>query len=225
MEKLKKFLMITSLCGVGIVAVMLISAVFGVNIFAGIPLRILLIIATIAVASGISINEIAVIKRKKILGYVGLGLLALSTSFAVVIFCSNILEIGGDFVKITGITAIFSIMFIMIISYYSKLGRKLLAMQIPTYICLAAIDVVLSLTIAGVAVFELPGVPHIFTILCIVVVALLISLTVISAKMKSSEPIENVKKDMIWVSAEEFKNLKEENEKLKAELEKFANEQ
>ena len=115
MEKLKKILMITSLCGVGIAAVMLILQVFGVKIFAGVPLRILLIVATIAVASGISINEIAVIKRKKILGFVGLGLLALSALFAIIIFCSSILTNGGVFVKITGITAISSIMFIIII--------------------------------------------------------------------------------------------------------------
>ena len=225
MEKLKKTLLILSLSGVGIAAVMLILAVFGVNIFVGIPLRILLIISTVAVASGISINEIAVIKRKKFLGFIGLGLLALSTAFAIVIFCSNILEVGGVFVKITSITAIFSVMFIMIISYYSKLGKHVLAAQIPAYICLAAIDFVLSLTIAGVSVFKLPGIPHIFAILCIVAVALLISLAVVSSKMKSSEPVEKVRKNMIWVSAEEYKNLKEENEKLKAELAELKSEE
>ena len=223
MEKLKKILMIISLSGVGVAALMLILAVFGVNILKGVTLRILLIDATIAVAAGISINEIAVIKRKKVLGYVGLALLSLSALFAIIIFSTNLFVNGGFFNKLTEIFAITSVMFIIIISLYSKLVKSFVAMQIPTYACLVAIDIILALLILGVKVFKVPGIPHIFAILCIVAVALLISLSVISAKMKSSEPVEKVKKDMILVPTEEYNNLKAENERLKAEIEELKN--
>jgi hypothetical protein len=221
MEKLKKILMIISLSGVGIAAVMLILQVLGVNIFNGFMLRVLLVVATIAVASGISISEIAVIKRKRILGYVGLGLLSLSTLFALIIFCSNILITDSIFNRITGITAITSVLFIIIISLYSKLGKSYIAMQIPTYISLVAIDIILSLLIAGVNVFKVGGMLSIFIILCIIAGALLIATSVISSKIKSSEVAPKVKNDMVLVPREEYENLKKENDSLKAELEKL----
>ena len=225
MEKLKKILMIISLSGVGVAALMLILAVFGVKMFQGVPLRILLIVSTLALASGISINEIAVIRRKKILGYVGLGLLALSTLFAIIIFCSNILVTDNIFNRITGIIAVTSLLFIFIISIYSKVGKSVIALQIPTYVSLVGVDVFLSLIIMGIDVFSLGGMIHIFIILCILSVALSISLSVVSAKMKSTREheaeIENNK--FVKIPKEEYENLLKENEMLKKELEELKN--
>lgn len=73
MEKTKKILMITSLSCLAISCLMLILAVFGVPVFSGVPLRILLVISTLAIACGLAIGEISVIKRNKILGMLVLG--------------------------------------------------------------------------------------------------------------------------------------------------------
>lgn len=220
MDKLRKILMITSLIGIGIVAVMLILQVLGVNMFQNVPLRIMLIVATLAVASGIAISEVSVIKRKKILGYVGLGLLALSVIFALIIFCTEILVTDSVFNRITGITALNSVVFIIFISLYTRLGKSFFAMQIPTYISLIAIDIILSLTIAGVNVLGLPGMTSVFIIICIVAVALLIATAVVSAKIKNTEQ-PNTKVEMVTITKNEYENLKKENAELKAKLEEL----
>ena len=224
LEKIKKILLITSISAVGVSALMLILQVLGVPIFQGVWLRILLVVATLGISSGISINEIAVIKRKKILGFVSLGLLALSVLFAIIIFCSNILTVGGIFVRITGITALVSILFILIVSLYSKMGGYLLGLQIPAYACFVAVDLILVLLVAGLEVFSLPGMVSIFIILCIISVAMIITLSVISSKRNTSPEVLKEKDEAyITITKEEYEKLKAENEDLKAKLARFEN--
>lgn len=103
MEKAKKILMIISLSALAVACIMLILAVFKVPVFQGVPLRLLLIFSTIAVACGMSITELSVIKRKKVLGYVAIALLGLSTLLAMIIFCSNLLTQYSVFNIITSI--------------------------------------------------------------------------------------------------------------------------
>lgn len=222
MEKTKKTLMIVSLSTLAICCIMLISAVFGVKIFDGVPLRLLLIFATICVATSISINELAVISRKKVLGYVGVALLALSVLMAFVIFCSNLLVTENVFNRITGIVSVLSVTFIVIISIYSKLGKSLLGLQIPTYVAFGALAILLSLLIGGLDLFSAKGMTEIFVIICIVCFGLLVASTIISAK-KNSGNIDNAnsKAKTITISLQEYESLKEENKMLKEELEKL----
>lgn len=222
MEKTKKALMIVSLSTLLICCIMLILAVFGVEIFDGVPLRLLLIFATICVATGISINELAVINRKKVLGFVGIGLLALSVLMAFVIFCSNLLVTENVFNRITGIVSVLSVTFIIIISIYSKLGKSLLGLQIPTYVAFGALAILLSLLIGGLHLFDIKGMLEVFIVLCIVCFGLLIASTIISAKKKSSDVgTVNSKAKTITISLQEYESLKEENKALKEELEKL----
>lgn len=222
MEKTKKTLMIVSLSTLAICCIMLILAVFGVKIFDGVPLRLLLIFATICVATGISINELAVISRKKVLGYVGVALLALSVLMAFVIFCSNLLVTENVFNRITGIVSVLSVTFIVIISIYSKLSKSLLGLQIPTYVAFGALAILLSLLIGGLDLFSAKGMTEIFVIICIVCFGLLVASTIISAK-KNSGNIGNAnsKAKTITISLQEYESLKEENKMLKEELEKL----
>lgn len=222
MEKTKKALMIVSLSTLLICCIMLILAVFGVGIFDGVPLRLLLIFATICVATGISINELAVINRKKVLGFVGIGLLALSVLMAFVIFCSKLLVTENVFNRITGIVSVLSVTFIIIISIYSKLGKSLLGLQIPTYVAFGALAILLSLLIGGLHLFDIKGMLEVFIVLCIVCFGLLIASTIISAKKKSSNSdAVNSKAKTITISLQEYESLKEENKALKEELEKL----
>lgn len=222
MEKTKKALMIVSLSALLICCIMLILAVFGVEIFDGVPLRLLLIFATICVATGISINELAVINRKKVLGFIGIGLLALSVLMAFVIFCSNLLVTENVFNRITGIVSVLSVTFIIIISIYSKLEKSLLGLQIPTYVAFGALAILLSLLIGGLHLFDIKGMLEVFIVLGIVCFGLLIASTIISAKKKSSNSdAVNSKAKTITISLQEYENLKEENKALKEELEKL----
>lgn len=224
MEKTKKILMITSLSALGISCLMLILAVFKLPIFEGVLLRILLIFSTLAVSCGISINELSIIKRKKILGYVGLSFLALSVLFALIIFCSPLLFQDNFFNRLTGIISISSILFIAIISIYSKLEKSLLGLQIPTYISLIALDILLSLLIGGIEIFNINGMLQIFIVLIIICVGLLIASSVVAAKKKGSE-IEHKKPvgEFVTITKVEYDNLINENNMLKNELEQLKN--
>lgn len=224
LEKVKKILLITSISAVGASALLLILQVLGVPIFQGVMLRILLIVATIGATSGIALNEIAVIKRKKILGYVSLGLLGLSTAFAIVIFCSNILTTGGVFPKITGVTALVSILFIIIVSLYSKMENHLIGLQIPAYVSLSLVDATLVLLVVGINVFAVKGLLEAFIIMCIVSVALIITVSVISAKRNASPEVQKAKNDeYVTISKKEYENLIAENKELKEKLDRFEN--
>lgn len=224
MEKTKKILMITSLSALGISCLMLIIGVFQHAIFEGVPLRFLLIFSTIAVSCGISISEVSIIKRKKILGYVGLSVLALSVLFALIIFCSPLLFKDNFFNRLTGIVSISSVLFIAIISIYSKLGKSLLGLQIPTYISLILLDIFVSLLIGGVQIFEISGMLQVFIVLIIVCFGLLIASSVVSSKKKNSvESGAKIKNNLITISKVEYENLLNENKILKQQIEELKN--
>ncbi len=217
MEKAKKILMIISLSALAVACIMLILAVFKVPVFQGVPLRLLLIFSTIAVACGMSITELSVIKRKKVLGYVAIALLGLSTLLAMIIFCSNLLTQYSVFNIITSIVALSSVLFAVIISLYSKLGKTMIGLQVPTYVCLSVLDVMLSLLIAGVQLFEVAGMLQVFIVLIIVSVGLLIASAVISAKRKDAGQSNNFAVEIVKLSKAEYDSLLKENQTLKAE--------
>lgn len=219
MEKAKKVLMITSLSTLAVACVMLILAVFGVQIFQGVPLRLLLIFATISVSSGIAISELGVINRKKTLGLVGISLLGLSVVLALIVFCTNLLVTESVFNRITGIVSVCSITFIVIISIYSKLGKSLLAMQIPTYTAFGLFATMACVLIGGVDLFSIKGMLEIFIVLAIVCAGLLIASAVIGAKKKSSQNEVNSKTKMVSITLDEYQALKAEAQSLKAENE------
>lgn len=226
MENTKKILMISSLSCLAVSCLMLILAVFGVQVFDGILLRILLIVSTFAIACGLAIGELSVIQKNKILGYVSIGLLGVSVLFALIIFCSSILQNGGVFVKIAGTFSLLSILFIIIISNYIKLGKSMLGLQIPTYIVLILLDLFLILLVCGVSMFEIKGMLETFIILIILNVGLLIATSVIASKKRNSQDTPKVKgennieelKMQIEVLKNANEQLRKENEELKARL-------
>ena len=164
LNTLKKVLLIISLSAVGIACVMLILAIFKVKIFEGIPLRLLLIFCTLALGSAVSINEISIIKQKKVLGSVSLSFLLLSVLFALIIFCSPIFEEENFFNRLTGIFSLFSIFFMMIISLNTKLDKKYIVIQIICYVALCFVDGILSILIGGYDIFSVTSITEIFWI-------------------------------------------------------------
>ena len=221
MEKLKKVLTIVSLATLGVAIAMLIGAVFGLKVFKDpVLLKILLTAATISVTAGMAINETAVIKRKRVLGFVGLSLLLASATLAIIMFIFPKVYNNVDMQKATSIIAISSLLFVTVISYYSKLESSMLALQLVAYGVFLAFDVIVSLLICGVNVFLIGGMIQTFAVICIVAVGLMIALTVLSSKRKSSvfdkdEKEPKLADDKMIVSKAEYDALKEENEKLK----------
>ncbi len=223
-NKTKKVLMIISLSTLALSCLMLILAIFKVKIFEGVPLRILLISSAIAISCAVSITEINIIKQKKVLGLVSLSLLMLSVLFALIIFCSPLLNNANAFNRLTGILSIFSILFMIIISLNTKLEKKFFALQIITYIFVCVIDIMLSLLIAGVDLFNITAMTEIFWILIVVSVGLLITLSVLSSKKN----VENINKhndnnETITITKTEYDALLKENAELKEKIKKLTN--
>lgn len=216
MNKTKKSLMIVSLVTLAISCLMLILAVFKVKIFQGVTLRLLLIFATTSLSCAIAISELNVIKRKKILGLVGLGLLATSVLMTLVVFCSPLLFKYSAFNRITGIVAVLSVTFITIISINSKLEKTLLGLQIPTYVAVSILSVMICIIIGGFKLLEIKGMLELLIIDAIITVGLLIASSVIASKRKQ-EPGETKLSEVEILKAENEK-LRKENEELKSKL-------
>lgn len=218
MNKTKKSLMIVSLVTLAISCLMLILAVFKVDVFHGIALRFLLIFATTSLACAIAITEINIIERKRILGFIGLGLLALSVLMALVVFCSPLLFNYNVFNRITGIVAVLSVAFIAVLSIYSKLEKSLLGLQIPTYVALGVLALMISILIGGFNLLEIKGMLEVLIIDAIVTVGLLIASSVIASKRKDGDKPETKQESELEMLKTENLRLKQENEELKAKL-------
>lgn len=217
MDKTKKILMIISLSSLAAACLMLILAVFKLPIFEGIPLRFLLIFSMVCVSTAISIQEVSIIRKRKVLGYIGLGLLGISVLFALIIFCSNLLYNYNVFNRITGIVSVLSVTFIAIIYIYSKLDKSILGLQIPTYICLSLLSVLICVLIGGVALFDINGMLEVVIVLAIVCFGLLLASVIIAARKKDIPTTTS--EEMITITKTEYENLKRENEELKKQIE------
>ena len=218
MNKTKKSLMIVSLVTLAISCLMLILAVFKVDVFHGIALRFLLIFATTSLACAIAISEINIIERKRILGFIGLGLLTLSVLMALVVFCSPLLFNYNVFNRITGIVAVLSVAFIAVLSIYSKLEKSLLGLQIPTYVALGVLALMISILIGGFNLLEIKGMLEVLIIDAIVTVGILIASSVIASKRKDGNKPETKQESELEMLKTENLRLKQENEELKAKL-------
>lgn len=218
MNKTKKSLMIVSLVTLAISCLMLIFAVFKVDVFHGIALRFLLIFATTSLACAIAISEINIIERKRILGFIGLGLLTLSVLMALVVFCSPLLFNYNVFNRITGIVAVLSVAFIAVLSIYSKLEKSLLGLQIPTYVALGVLALMISIIIGGFNLLEIKGMLEVLIIDAIVTIGLLIASSVIASKRKDGNKPETKQESELEMLKTENLRLKQENEELKAKL-------
>lgn len=221
MKRAMKILTIVSLATMGSAVLMLILAIFGVKVFEGVGLKVLLSLATIAVASAFSINALNILKTQKIIPYVSLGLLGLCSIFGFIVYWTGFELV--TFNMITGVLAIATVFFCIIVSLINKNQRRFLALQIITYVVILFVDIILSLLVCGVAAFEiLPS--EIFWVACLVAFALLCTLAILGKK-KSGDSIDDkkyikVEKTTYEALKAKVEELEEENEELKKQLEK-----
>ena len=220
MIKIKKALLISSLVSLGITCLFFILGIFGLEVFKGVPFRFLLIFATLCVGCGFMVNELSVLKRNKLLAIISISCLTVSILFALIIFCSPLLDNNNAFNTITAIIALFSTFFMIVISLCTKLEKRILPLQIICYIVLFVLEILLSLLIGGYDLFKIDAMTEIFSVICVVAVGLLIALWILSSKKESQT---NSIDDKLYVKIlkTEYEALKAENQKLKTELEEL----
>ena len=218
MNKTRKVLTIIAVATMSISVLMLILAVFKVNIFNSIALNFLLSFATISVASAFAINALNILKRQKIIPCISLILLGISTLFGLINYWTNFSNLL--FARITAILAIATAFFCIIVSLNNKIQKKYLALQIVTYLIIVFINIVLSLLISGVNVFNMKGFAEIFFVACLVAFGLLCALAILGKKKDNLEEIGTVIKEKYNTQQllNRIKELEAENAELKEKL-------
>lgn len=223
MKIAKKVLLIASLACVAISCLLLILAIFGVKIFDGPLLRVLLSTATLAVGCGIGLSDLNVLERRKILGIVSLCLLGVSVLMAVLSFATPLFEVE-TYNRVLGVVALFSVLMCIIVALNTKLEKRFMPLQIVTYVVVGLVGLALILLICGISIFEINGLSQMFWVFVVVTVGLLIATTVVGAKKRGDDNSTKQKtKDHLEQLQIENQNLKQQIAELQKELEELKN--
>lgn len=205
LKKAKKILTIITIVSLCIPVFLLILAIFGVEVFKGVLLSILLTLATIAVASAFSINALNFFEKNKPVSVVSLSLLGTSTLLGSIIYWSGF-SMPHIYNQLVMFLAVATVFFCIIVSTHLKLEKRFLVLQIITYGLVIIIDILLTLLIFGVQIFEVNGMVQIFITMCLVAFALLCVNAVLGKK--SSETAEKTDKKFVKITVEEYEALK-----------------
>lgn len=187
-------------------ALMLIAALFGIFELEGTYISVLLSVVTLGVSAIFSINA-TLIKEKgyKIVSYVAYGLIAVSA-----ILFLLLTWVGGDIIfRLAIIIGVSSIFANIIMGNVVSLGKKYLVIQLIEYAMVLAIDIIIKLVAFGVDVFKEDIVFKLFVTGCIIAGVGMITLSVLSKKVGTTESGEVVDKDSVTISKKEYNALKE----------------
>ena len=223
MKLARKILLATTLISVFGAVGLLISAIFGINVFKGTLFNVLLSFATLAVAGAFSLNALNFMKKNRVIAFITFALLGTLTVIAFIIFWGNI-ELTGAFAKVVGILAMTTIFFNIIVSNYLKLGRNNFVIQVITYVLIGAIDIILTLEILEVNV--LLYIPRLFVVACLVCFALLVTLSILGKKVPEEARVESkpeAKEDgnIVKLKKEEYEAMLKKIGALEAEIERL----
>lgn len=226
MTKLRKGLTISSIVTLVVAVGMLIGAIFGLKVFEGTLLKILLTFSIFCVGSTLYLNAIDIYSKKRILSIVDMALLGVLIVLGLIIVWTGT-QLSSTFGRITAILSLATILFNIIISNYLKLGKSQKVLQIITYSLIIVLDILLTLVICGVKLFDYSWFWKVFAVLCLVTFILLVTLSILSKKVKPEQVINvthSVKEGYIEVEKTVYEALIAKVEKLENELEKLKNE-
>lgn len=212
---LKKLITITSLVCVGISAllgILLLIKLVPTNATIG---KIYLTLLTIFISGIFLLNAIDALNRKNVFGYITAVLICLSAVLFLVCIWGGI---TGFFLKLTVWFAMASILLDMIVSNVLALGNAYLFLQIPEYLLLSYIEIAIGLLISTGST-ALIDVWQVFAICIILFLALLITLNIL-VKSKRGKKTEEVKRDTVTISREEYEGLLNKIKELESKLNK-----
>ncbi len=214
-ERAQKVLTIVSIISVAVSVMMFIGLYFGLKLFSNkYLLAIFLSFIAMAVVCFFSNSALDMYSKKKCISIVSLALLGLSFIFGLINFWTYF-ELEGFFPKMSGVIAIASVLFVIIITTSTKLDNHYKGLQIITFGLTVILDIALTIVILGVDLFDNDTFVKIFYPLCFIVFALLCITNIISKR------INKIKKDFIQISLDEYNSLKERIRELENENKKL----
>lgn len=147
MEKARKILSILTIVFTGVLSLLLIMWLFGLDILGANKLKIYMTLGSLAVGGFFAINSLNMTIKNKPLGWVSFGLITGAVFLIILTFWLNI---QNDIVRNITITlGLISVLFNIIVSSGLDLGKTQLAIQIIVYIVVGALDVFATLLIFG----------------------------------------------------------------------------
>lgn len=219
LTKIQKTLVIASIVSVGLAMVMLIMAVFGVEVFKNKNLLALLLsLAVIAAGCFFANNALDMFETKKVLSIMCLVLLVISAILGFVHFWSHF-TLSEGFSRFTGIVVITSVLIVIIVTTYGALSKHFFALQLITYSLIGIIDIVLIITLLGADIFHGAFVT-IFVVVCICAFALLCTTNILGKRINKivEAGFIKVKKDEYDMLKQRVEELEKENEELRNKL-------
>lgn len=219
MKRTKNIFQALSIAGVCAVVIMLIMAIFGVQVFEGIGFKFLLSFATISLASALSLTATSNLEKHKTISLVALGLIGLCFVLAFIIYWAEI-KLASGFGRFVALLGLITILINLIVNLNLKLGKQKQGLQIVTYCLIIILDILLTIIICGKNLFEISGFWQIFAVLALVVFALLCTLSVMSKRVNGDTNLITTDTKSLLAQIDE---LKAENARLKAEIEKLKN--
>ena len=226
--KLKKILtLVTIVCLataglIGILFLINTTADFIGDNFSAFLVKFLLTLLVVFSAGLFLLNAVEAISRKSIFGFISAGLIAVSSIMFLVFiwFLWQKIDEGSTYLHLTWIVSAITILFNVIVSNVIGLGKKLLPLQIITYLTLFYIELAIVLLICGNnALFG-----DIWLIFAIVAIVWLLFTIILSIKKKSiaraavSEAIQAPADDTVTLSKAEYQALLDKIAELENQL-------
>ncbi len=193
----KKILTIITISGFCLSALMLILGVFGVEVFEGVLLDILITLACIGIGGFFAINSINVYDKNKALSITSLALIGVSILGILIV---SYFSIEGDlFGQLVFTIAMLSVLFNVIVSNVLQFGKKLLALQIVVYAVLLITIIFAVVAIFGVDLGELSK------LLIALIILSLVGVIVLSILKKKN--ITTIGDNYIKITKQEYEEL------------------
>ena len=226
MKTKRKILTTISLVSLIVSVLMLIGAIFGVPVFKGVLLKVLLTFATLAVGCAFATKALSIYRRNRVVSLISLSLIILSVVLALIVYWAGF-DMSVGFNKFLLILAMMTILFNIIVSLIIKLDRRYVALQVITYGLVLVIDIVITLQILNVDIFAIKHFWKFFLAICLVAFGLLCTTSILGRKYDGGEKESKEKQSFVKISQSEYddmkakiKALEEENNTLKQQLNK-----
>lgn len=216
-KQLKKILSIISIVSISITCILGICQLISILPDSIIVGNIFLTLLTIVIACCLMFNSVYAIEKKNKFGYASSGLLGLSAFLVLLVIWIPTFRKGTIMINIAIWISALSIFFNILINNYIKLGKKLLPLQIISYVLLGYLEFALCCMLGDYSFTK-----YISTEIVLGIVALLwITLNVIllikrkDALASNKQNEGEIPEGMMLISKEEYQRLLDEIETLK----------
>lgn len=207
---MKKIVSWITIGSVGLVALLLIGALFSVVKLEGAVADVVFTGLTLTVAGLLTLNSCNMLERKNKLAIASLSLIGLSSLLVILCFWTKLDNNSKTYLNITLTISALSVCFNLISSGVLKLGKRYLPLQVISYACYAALSLYLIIIFWSSAELN-------FKLMAVLIILSLLFFCVQLVVAKKQGDTVPVEVNYVKITKEEYEDLlakKEQLEKL-----------